>query len=182
MPTKSGREVPPHIRDNLPVELSELPAEWMYTAIVLGFSRSESEPVRQAAEAHDSLVQFFTDLYGGAWPPEAVDAARETWVVFECAHQRMGEAMWWVRTMLVTTDSSSDEEQAKKQAKMRAKKQAKKQTKKQDEEAGRRSGRRSSSDEEALASSQGQAWDGRMEVDESGEEAGGDDTQDDPVL
>ena len=51
-----------------------------------------------------------------------------------------------------------------------------------DEEAGRRSGRRSSSDEEALASSQGQAWDGRMEVDESGEEAGGDDTQDDPVL
>ena len=91
----------------------------MYTAIVLGFSRSESEPVRQAAEAHDSLVQFFTDLYGGAWPPEAVDAARETWVVFECAHQRMGEAMWWVRTMLVTTDSSSDEEQAKKQAKMR---------------------------------------------------------------
>ena len=139
MPTKSGREVPPHIRDNLPVELSELPAEWMYTAIVLGFSRSESEPVRQAAEAHDSLVQFFTDLYGGAWPPEAVDAARETWVVFECAHQRMGEAMWWVRTMLVTTDSSSDEEQAKKQAKMRAKKQAKKQTKKQtkkqDEEA-----------------------------------------------
>ena len=89
----------------------------MYAAIVLGFSRSE--PVRQAAEAHDSLVQFFTDLYGGAWPPEAVDAARETWVVFECAHQRMGEAMWWVRTMLVTTDSSSDEEQAKKQAKMR---------------------------------------------------------------
>ena len=81
-----------------------------------------------------------------------------------------------------------------------------------DEAAGRRSGRRSSQDEEARASSQGQAgeggffsparrcsdssdsssdvesylWpvddDGRMEVDESGEEAGGDDTQDDPVL
>ena len=139
MPTKSGGDVPDHIREDLPEELSGLPTELIYAANLVDFELSKSEAVNRAAEAHGSLVRHLDDLYGPAWPPEADDAARETWVVFECAHQRMGEAMWWVRTMLVTTDSSSDEEQAKKQAKMRAKKQAKKQTKKQtkkqDEEA-----------------------------------------------
>ena len=151
--------MPKHIRDNLPVELSELPAESMYAAIVLGFSRSE--PVRQAEEAHDSLVHFFNDLYGGAWPPEAVDAARETWQEFECAHQRMEEAMWWVRANRcptpVTTDSSSDEEAGEEAGEQADEEAGEEAGEEADEEAGRRSGRGSSSDEEARASSQGQA-------------------------
>ena len=97
MPTKSGGDVPDHIREDLPEELSGLPAALIYAANLVVLEFSTSEAVNRAAEAHGSLVHDLDDLYGGAWPPEADDAARETWEEYWRARQRQLDAMRWVR-------------------------------------------------------------------------------------
>ena len=73
--------MPSHIRQDLPLELSELPDELIYAADLSVFEFSGSEAVHLAAESHEALVHHLSDLYGGAWPPEADDAARATWEV-----------------------------------------------------------------------------------------------------
>ena len=154
MPTKSGGEVPSHIRQDLPLELSELPDELIYAADLSVLEFSGSEAVHLAAESHEALVHHLSDLYGGELPPEADDAIRATWQEFERARQRIEDAKEWIRENRRSTSVT----------------------------------------EEARASSQGQAGeggffslarrcddDGRMVVDESGEEAGEEDPQNNPA-
>ena len=172
MPTKSGGEVPSHIRQDLPLELSELPDELIYAADLSVFEFSGSEAVHLAAESHEALVHHLSDLYGGAWPPEADDAARETWQEFERTHQRMEDAKEWIRENRRSTSEApaSSQGQAGEEVFLSPTSPAWPCSDSSD----------SSSDVESYLLSVDD--DGRMEVDESGEEAGGDDTQDDPVL
>ena len=90
---RSPGDVPDHIREDLPEELSGLPTELIYAANLVDFELSKSEAVNRAAEAHGSLVRHLDDLYGPAWPPEADDAARETWEEYWRARQRQLDAM-----------------------------------------------------------------------------------------
>ena len=135
--TRPG-DVPNHIRENLPEELRDLPADLIYATDlnVLEFSRSEA--VEQAADAHDSLVEQIEVLHGDGsiipWPRWAQDAAMSTYDDYVRVRRRQEDAMRWVQENRhpapVTSSSSSD---------------------------------------------------GRMAVDESGEEAGEEDPQNDPV-
>ena len=166
--------MPSHIRQDLPLELSELPDELIYAADLSVFEFSGSEAVHLAAESHEALVHHLSDLYGGELPPEADDAIGATWQEFERARQRTEDAKEWIRENRRSTSEAPASSQG---------------------QAG----------EEVFLSPTSPAWpcsdssdgssdvesyllsvddDGRimMEVDESGEEAGGDDTQDDPVL
>ena len=148
---RSPGDVPDHIREDLSEELSGLPTELIYAANLVDFELSKSEAVNRAAEAHGSLVRHLDDLYGPAWPPEADDAARETWEEYCRARQRQLDAMKWVQENSCSTQGEGADEEA--EAGEDAGEEA-------GEEADEEAGQRSSSDEEARASSQGQAGEG----------------------
>ena len=149
----SRGDVPNHIRENLPEELSDLPADLIYATDLIVHEFSRSEAVDRAAEAHNSLVAEIEVLHGdGAiipWPRWADDAARSTYDDYVRVRRRQEDAMRWVQENRhptpVTSSSSSDEE------------------------AGSADNLRAVDD------------DGRMVVDESGEEAGEEDPQNNPA-
>ena len=149
----SRGDVPNRIRENLPEELSDLPADLIYATDlnVLEFSRSEA--VEQAADAHDSLVEQIEVLHGDGsiipWPRWAQDAARSTYDDYVRVRRRQEDAMRWVQENHCPTPVSSS----------------------------------SASDEEAGLADNVRPVDedGRMVVDESGEEAGEEDPQKNPA-
>ena len=158
--------MPSHIRQDLPLELSELPDELIYAADLSVFEFSGSEAVHLAAESHEALVHHLSDLYGGELPPEADDAIRATWQEFERARQRTEDAKEWIRENRRSTSEApaSSQGQAGEEVFLSPTSPAWPCSDSSD----------SSSDVESYL------WlvddDGRMEVDESGEEAGGDDS------
>ena len=60
----SRGDVPNHIRENLPEELSDLPADLIYATDLIVHESSRSEAVDRVAEAHNSLVAEIEVLHG----------------------------------------------------------------------------------------------------------------------
>ena len=114
----SRGDVPNHIRENLPEELSDLPADLIYATDLVVLEFSHSEAVDQAADAHNSLVAEIEVLHGdGAiipWPRWLADAARSTYADYVRVRRRQEDAMRWVQENRcptpVSSSSSSDEE------------------------------------------------------------------------
>ena len=140
-------------RENLPEELSDLPADLIYATDLIVHEFSRSEAVDRAAEAHNSLVAEIEVLHGdGAiipWPRWADDAARSTYDDYVRVRRRQEDAMRWVQENRCPTPVSSSSSS--------------------DEEAGPADNLRPVDD------------DGRRVVDESGEEAGEEDPQNNPA-
>ena len=114
----SRGDVPNHIRENLPEELSDLPADLIYATDLIVLEFSHSEAVDRAAEPHNSLVAEIQVLHGDGvitpWPRWADDAARSTYDDYVRVRQRQEDAMRWVQENRcptpVSSSSSSDEE------------------------------------------------------------------------
>ena len=60
----SRGDLPNHIRENLPEELSDLPADLIYATDLIVHESSRSEAVDRVAEAHNSLVAEIEVLHG----------------------------------------------------------------------------------------------------------------------
>ena len=192
MPTERGGGVPKHIREHLPEDLCDLPAELIYATDLPAHEFELSAPARRAQDAQDRVsdtIWFHFDRLSLPWPGEAVDASREVDEGYRRARQMQADAMKWVQENRCPTpapsssssasSSSSSGEEAGEEADEEADEEAGEEADEEaDEEAGRRSGRGSSSDESYL-------WpvddDGRMAVDESGEAAGEADPQNHPA-
>ena len=67
MPTKSGGDVPNHIRENLPEELSDLPADLIYATNIRVHEFSYSAAALRSVEARESLKEELRVRCGGTW-------------------------------------------------------------------------------------------------------------------
>ena len=159
--------MPDHTRNDLPEESTGLPAELIYATNLVVLEFSYSTAARRQAEAQDRLSEeihlFFCGDSRMPWPTWAVDAARSNQEDYERVHQRQLDAKRWARENRCPMPGEEADEEAKagEEAGEDAGEEAGEEADEEaDEEAGRRSGRRSSSDEEARASSQGQAGEG----------------------
>ena len=61
---RACRDVPDDIREHLPEELSDLPADLIYATDLIVHESSRSEAVDRVAEAHNSLVAEIEVLHG----------------------------------------------------------------------------------------------------------------------
>ena len=121
--TKHGGDVPDYIREHLPEELSDLPADLIYATHLYAHEFSLSAACRRSQETRQWLVRgvncWGLDL--AEWPGWAVDLARwdhEDWVRFRGMQE---VAMRWVQEKRCPSKTAKKlaKKQAKKQAKMR---------------------------------------------------------------
>ena len=92
--------MPDDTRENLPEELSDLPADLIFAANLLGHRWTFSEPLRQIARAYDWTSAKFRVQFGGAyvqWPPWAVDTISSVRNDYTRVHQMQKDAMRWVQ-------------------------------------------------------------------------------------
>ena len=151
--------MPDHIREHLPEELSDLPADLIYATHLCAHDLSYSAATRRRVEARgrlgDEIRVHCGDMWT-QWPGWAVDAARSAHDDYVRVRRMQEDAMRWVQENRCPTPVSSSSSS--------------------DEEAGSAD---SCSDVESYD------WpvkdDGRMVVDESGEEAGEEDPQNNPA-
>ena len=110
--------MPNHIRENLPEELSDLPADLIYATDLTVHSCSRSEAVHRRAEAHCDLMDKIEGEYGNRGiplPHWAIFWANKTYDDYRRARQMQEDAMKWVeenRSPTPASSSSSPDEEA----------------------------------------------------------------------
>ena len=111
--------MPDYIREHLPEELSELPADLIYATHLYAHELSMSAPCRRSQEKQDRVIDLISNLWGPSfaeWPGWAVDLARwyhEDWVRFRGMQE---DAMRWVQEKRGGGDEVADEEEDGKEA------------------------------------------------------------------
>ena len=96
---RACRDVPDDIREHLPEELSNLPADLIFVANLLDHECSRSAPLRRIARAYDWISTRLRSQYGGVyaqWPPWAVDTISSLRNDYTRVHQMQKDAMRWV--------------------------------------------------------------------------------------
>ena len=94
------RDVPDDIREHLPEELSNLPADLIFVANLLDHECSRSVPLRRIVEAYHWISDLIRSHYGDfyvQWPPWAVDTISSFVNDYRRAHKMQSHAMRWVR-------------------------------------------------------------------------------------
>ena len=111
-------DVPKHIREHLPEEVSDLPADLIYATDFSILVFEKSKELRRATEAHEANVDALM-LYirgGDAWPRWATVEARVTEDAMLRVKQMQKDAIRWVEEQChptptqVSSSSSPDEE------------------------------------------------------------------------
>ena len=93
---RACRDVPDDIREHLPEELSNLPADLIFAANLLDHECSRSAPLRRIARAYDWISTRLRSQYGGVyaqWPPWAVDTISSLRNDYTRVHQMQKDAM-----------------------------------------------------------------------------------------
>ena len=157
MPTESGVDVPSHIREHLPEELSHLPADLLFATNLRVHEFSYSFAALRRVEERDSLDDYIRFLYGDdwiQWPRSAIDAARSAHDDYVRVRRMQEDALRWVHENRPTPAEAGEE--AGKDA---------------DEEAGAEAGEDADEEAEEAGEDAGEAL-VCMIVDGSDEEAG----------
>ena len=109
--------MPNHIRENLPEELSDLPADLIYATDLAVHIFSRSKAVHRRAEVHDRVLLEqgkYLNL-GIPWPQWLEALARSTRDDYRRVRQMQEDAMKWVeenRSPTPASSSSSSDEEA----------------------------------------------------------------------
>ena len=110
MPSESGVDVPYHIREHLPEELSHLPADLLFATNLRVHEFSYSFAALRRVEERDSLDDYIRFLYGDdwiQWPRSAIDAARSAHDDYVRVRRMQEDAMRWVQENRCPTPASS---------------------------------------------------------------------------
>ena len=106
--------MPNYIRDHLPEELSDLPADLIYATHLYAHDFSLSAPCRESQELRDRAIEISSNHWGPSlhgWPTWAVDLARRYHEYWEQARGMQTDAMRWVQEKQGGGDEVADEEE-----------------------------------------------------------------------
>ena len=105
-------DVPDHIRENLPEELSDLPADLIYATNFKVYEFSYSKAGTRAVKVHDSLIEMIQAVYGLGilipWPQWAQRAAQATYAEVCRLSQKQEDAKRWVEENRCPTPSDEE--------------------------------------------------------------------------
>ena len=105
-------DVPDHIRENLPEELSDLPADLIYATDLNVYEFSYSKAGARAVEAHNSLIEKIQADYGLGilipWPQWVQRAAQATHAEVCRLSQKQEDAQRWVEENRCPTPSDEE--------------------------------------------------------------------------